>query len=651
MPLRNLLRATRRAIQKSLLAKLLLLTAPAVFLTVLGLTLILPQWVSTGVSELHRTQLVRQSAMLELTLQHAFMTNDKELVESTLENASREGDLLSLRLLSPESVIIASSAPDEAGVRLRDTDELCLPCHTPGRTTSPPVVRVASVSGNSSSLITAQPLENQAACQRCHEASIPILGVLLMESTTDGLDLSVERLSWGLAVGGGVFLELTLALMIVLLHRSVVSPLRKLSTSLGWHEQDRDEIATVSSHIALLEESLSRSQQESAARSDDLEALLTITEATGGSLSIGQVLQQALDTVLSVVGFEAGGMRLWEPEQGCFRLVAHRGMTPQMVRDLSCVPEGVGFQGEAAATLGPVFSPDLRNDPRTRSHSALEAGFTSLICAPLVAGDTLVGIMELATRDTRDWTPFELRWVAAIGHQIGIAVHRIQLSRQTQDLAVIEERGRVSQELHDGLAQLIGSIRAKAEEIQLSLDSRDWSAVRQNAREVEQTALDAYASLRQELLGLRDPLSSSDGLAPLLEAFLDRFKRQWGIEAEFRHIGEAAHSPSIGVEVQLLRIVQEAITNVRRHAEATRVNVTLEEFEDLLRVTVEDNGRGFAPDNEAGEGHLGLRIMRERAASVGGHLTIHSAECGGTVVSIDAPLHPAEPTSYEGETR
>jgi signal transduction histidine kinase len=123
---------------------------------------------------------------------------------------------------------------------------------------------------------------------------------------------------------------------------------------------------------------------------------------------------------------------------------------------------------------------------------------------------------------------------------------------------------------------------------------------------------------------------------------MDRFQRQWGIAASVELIGEEgdwAITPQ--VELQLLRIVQEAIANVHRHANASLVKVRLKKEGDDLALEIEDDGRGFDPD-QVREDQIGLRIMRERAESIGWSFSLDTHQYKGTRITIRAPMRIAQ---------
>ena len=156
----------------------------------------------------------------------------------------------------------------------------------------------------------------------------------------------------------------------------------------------------------------------------------------------------------------------------------------------------------------------------------------------------------------------------------------------------------------------------------------------------EETARDAYASLREELMGLRVKMVPGKDIFPMLAEYLSRFQREWGIQSRLEIHRYDHHSEPIplspNVEIQLLRIVQEGLTNVHRHANARHVIIDCVETADALNISIQDDGDGFTLENIP-EGHFGLRIMNERATSVGGQVRVSSELGHGTRLEINVP--------------
>lgn len=374
-----------------------------------------------------------------------------------------------------------------------------------------------------------------------------------------------------------------------------------------------------------------------------LEALLDIAETIGKASSLERMLQDALDAVLDVTGMDSGGARLYDESNACFRLVGHRGMSHAMRKELMCIPADRGFPAESARKGAPVFTSDLGNDPRTTgAQFSTVLGYQSLISVPLLAEDRVVGTMELSTKQKHSWTDDEVRWLATIGRLVGLSVHQIRRSELALGLAMLQERGRLGREIHDGLAQLLGTLPLWADEVREAYARGEEDLMLAALGKIERAADDAYASLREEILGLRTTSIQESGLSDIIRDFLDRFSRQWGLETELRlENGDWSLTPS--AEMQLLRVIQEALSNVRRHAEAQRVEVSFNRDTANLHVTVCDDGKGFDPQ-AVSEGHHGLRIMQERLTGVGGALSVESESGKGTCIHIDVPLAAAQPS-------
>ena len=172
------------------------------------------------------------------------------------------------------------------------------------------------------------------------------------------------------------------------------------------------------------------------------------------------------------------------------------------------------------------------------------------------------------------------------------------------------------------------------------LDQRQPEAAATLARRLTEVAQEAHVNVRNYILGLQMSISVEGGVVPALLAYAERFGRSNGLAVEAVATNEAR---SLDIDpaaaAQLMRVAQEALTNVRKHAQARRVGIRAEAADGSLRVRIEDDGRGFDPETVAreAESHFGQRIMRERMADVGGSVTVDSAPGRGTRVVIAAP--------------
>jgi len=216
-----------------------------------------------------------------------------------------------------------------------------------------------------------------------------------------------------------------------------------------------------------------------------------------------------------------------------------------------------------------------------------------------------------------------------------------QLVEQQRALATLQERERLGRELHDDLAQVLGYVKMKAQIAREALAEEEKTAVDRHLAQLLAAAQEAHADVRDYVLGFGTDPPAGDGFLSSLRAYLRRFGENYEIETDLTvspEITDRALEPV--AQVQLLRIIQEALTNTRKHAAARRAHVSLSAENGLARIVIEDDGRGFDP-RQAAEGTgqtYGLRFMRERAADVGGSVEIDSAPGRGTRVTVEVPV-------------
>lgn len=229
----------------------------------------------------------------------------------------------------------------------------------------------------------------------------------------------------------------------------------------------------------------------------------------------------------------------------------------------------------------------------------------------------------------------------AVGIVVGIGQLQQRLKKQHEKLAafsVLEERVRLSRELHDDLSQLLGDIGARASAVsELLAQGRKDDAEREMVG-LRDSIGHAYLGVRQYITGLRlNPWGGRDFLKAL-EDFALNLARQAGLTLKL-DIPENREQLRLApnVEVQTIRIVQEALTNTIRHAKAQNITLKVRQEGGFVQITIEDDGHGFDMVRLEPDSHLGLQMMRERAELVGGRLTVSSVPRKGTLVTLILP--------------
>ncbi len=266
----------------------------------------------------------------------------------------------------------------------------------------------------------------------------------------------------------------------------------------------------------------------------------------------------------------------------------------------------------------------------------------SHLTVPLVVGGRTVGAVCVGSRSERVFSQEDKEILGGLANLAAIAVENARLQERVQSLAVFEERERIAREIHDSVGQVLGYVNTKAQAVKLLLDTGKMVEAQAQLIQLEEAARDVYADLREAILGLRTETSPERRLMPALQEYVRRFGELSGVSTELIVEGDpASYAFSPTAELHLIRIIQEALTNVRKHAMAQRAWVRFSERAGVLTVLVSDDGLGFDPTQPPGGAwpRFGLQTMRERAEAIGGKFLVRSRNGSGTEVVVSLPLY------------
>lgn len=216
-----------------------------------------------------------------------------------------------------------------------------------------------------------------------------------------------------------------------------------------------------------------------------------------------------------------------------------------------------------------------------------------------------------------------------------------ELASTARYQAVKEERHRLARELHDSTAQILGYVRNKATAARMLIEQKKIPEAVGELRQLDEAAASVFADLRQAILDLKTDVGEGRDISTILTEYAVRFERYSDIPTEVINEDAGEIQVPLGSDLQLLRIVQEALSNVRKHSGATRATVTLQvDDQNVLILTIHDNGEGFDVSNDFSERkpHFGLETMRERAVAIGAFFEVVSKPGHGTQVIVKLPL-------------
>ncbi len=372
-------------------------------------------------------------------------------------------------------------------------------------------------------------------------------------------------------------------------------------------------------------------------RERQMATLYAVENLTQGQQELTEVLHQVLEASLAGWGSSCGAILLYDEEGKAWYHWVQRGLGDDSKHPRFSL--AIRLAEEASQRRKPFLIPDLTK------YSILDAseldGLKSAAAAPLLIGEQRLGALVMASERANAFRPRYAPFLAAVAHQAALAVYNAQLHLQVQQMAVLEERYRLSREMHDGLAQTLGSLGWQLDHLKMLLERRELEAMERELANTRQTVREAYMDVREAIDGLRLATDHPGGLTAALTEYVADFEHRTGIITHLE-IDDGPYALSPEAELHLLRIVQEGLTNVRKHAAAHHVWVRLQHVPGRIELTVADDGKGFDPHLPRGRQHVGLASMRERALSLGGTLTLVSSPGRGTRINVVIPTEKGE---------
>jgi nitrate/nitrite-specific signal transduction histidine kinase len=379
---------------------------------------------------------------------------------------------------------------------------------------------------------------------------------------------------------------------------------------------------------------------ETQGREREAETLYQLGTQISASLELAQVLDAVAKAARQVLAADIGVVGLLDEERREVSVKAITGTRTEVLRDLR-VPIKGEVPGSLLASGQPLIVEEYRPDlptPHARDLIAAE-GVVSFLGVPLKRGERLLGLVGVMTRQRRRFSQDDAQLLTRLANQVVVAIENARLYQQVRHLTALEERDRLAREIHDHLAQSLGYLNVKASITDELLSGGQMAPAQASLRELREVARETYTDVREAIFSLRETVLPGLGLLPSLQEYLAEYRTHYGLNVQLVVDDEALVQFPAEVGIQIIRIVKEALTNVRKHAGASKAWVRFEGDGDWTRIIVEDDGRGFDPVQvtEEGRQYFGLQIMHERAESVGGSLELDSRPGHGTRVVIRVP--------------
>jgi PAS domain S-box-containing protein len=300
---------------------------------------------------------------------------------------------------------------------------------------------------------------------------------------------------------------------------------------------------------------------------------------------------------------------------------------------------------EIFRTGKPGVLEDIRQGPSFpwRDH-VLSLGVISILIVPMLIAGRVEGVIGIRFTRQRSFRAEEMELAQALAHQAMLALQLRRLARQSRQAAIAAERNRMARDIHDTLAQGFTGVIMQLEAAEEAMSRSLAGKAEEHVIRAGELAREGLGEARRSVRALRPLALDRKDLCEALEDLIQKMTAGTPVRAEFNVHGKPRELP-LEWEENLLRIGQEVLTNVLRHAQASEFNAQLTFDDGEIRLDLRDNGSGFDPAGR--HDGFGLQGMRERVEGMGGRLSIRSARGEGTAISIDLPLgkpfHTAEP--------
>lgn len=384
--------------------------------------------------------------------------------------------------------------------------------------------------------------------------------------------------------------------------------------------------AVIFRFVGTMQERLKRQNQE-------LLALHSAGLDVTAELSLDIVLKKVVEQARNLVGAKYGALSVIDSQNRIVSFITS-GISPEDRAKIGPPPVGHGLLGVVLREGQRLRLQDLTKHPQSHGFPAHHPPMHSLLAVPIPCKGPFLGNLYLSEGT---FTQDDEETLVRFALQAGLAIDNAHLHEQVAGLAIARERLHIAHEMHDGLAQVLGYVNTKVQAAEAYLKREKVEDAAVQLRELATSARQAYSDVRESIIGLRT-LPGERAVGEILQEYLANWEQMSRVATTLRVDSAVVLRPA--QELQLVRIVQEALTNVRKHAKATRAAVEIRRTQDKLVATIADDGVGFtaAARARAEFPQFGLSTMRERAESIGGTLTIESTPGTGTTVRFELPI-------------
>ena len=379
-------------------------------------------------------------------------------------------------------------------------------------------------------------------------------------------------------------------------------------------------------------------------KNERLESLYEVTALVAKATTLDELAQGFATNITRIARADGVAIRWSDQTNQRYLMLAAQGLPSTMVEAELCLDKGDCYCGVTSPEHGLRVIAIKAVEKTSLKHCA-KAGFETVVNIPVHQHDRLMGEIDLFFHACTTPSAAERSLLEALCSHLAGAMENLRLNSLEKEAAVSQERHSLARELHDSIAQSLAFLKIQVKLMRDAVQADDKTVVKQVLEEIDVGVRESYGDVRELLLHFRTRTNKED-IEPALVTTLRKFEHQSGMKTNLRMQGQGMPlSPD--QQIQVLHIIQEALSNVRKHAHASHIWLDVQQ-QPAWRFEVRDDGIGFLLQNDhLDETHVGLRIMTERAQRIGAQLEVISTPANGSSIILTLPT-PAHPMSNRG---
>ncbi len=410
--------------------------------------------------------------------------------------------------------------------------------------------------------------------------------------------------------------------------------------------EDLNDLGTMMNHLAKdTEEQLHQHTQHTELKTQSLSILYDVAASINISSSLDDLLKRFLRTLTEVLHADAGAVRLLNKDDK-MELVASIGFDDDLIEKERLLPTESCICGRVDNCDDLIFQDSVLPCNKKIDHQFFGTNI-GLIAVPLQYQSKTLGVYNLFVqkeiynqKNNSDYKEL----FTSIGRHLGMAIAKARLDEESTKVSIMHERNRLAFELHDSLAQTLASMRLQVRVLDEILHSNDEAASWQQLERIESTVDEANTELRGLIAHFQAPIRKQ-ALIPAVQDIVKRFRTESDIHIFFQHTINQPLELSDKYHLEVIRIIQEALNNLRKHSEANVARIMIRHRDNgRLHILIEDDGVGLKtlPENSKPGEQIGLKSMKERASRLKAEFAMESEPGEGTRIMFEFDLNKAQ---------